>query len=58
LLSDDEIRAFVRSKSERRDLSAGERAMAVAMLFPETDGKGGRGKKGKAVDLSGLAKRD
>jgi len=31
--SDDEICAFVRSKSERRDLTAGERAMAVAMLY-------------------------
>jgi hypothetical protein len=53
LLNDDEIRTFVRSKSERRDLSAGERAMAVAMLYPQPE-KGGRGKKKTVEDTSTL----
>jgi hypothetical protein len=43
---DDEVRAFVRSRNERRDLSKGERAMAVAMLYPEPER--GRGKKDAA----------
>jgi len=37
-------RAFVKSRSERRDLSKGERAMGLAFLYPEPE-KGGRGKK-------------
>lgn len=32
---DDEVRAFVASRSERRDVTKGERAMAIAMLYPE-----------------------
>lgn len=33
--SDDEVRAFVKSRGERRDLTKGERAMSLAMLYPE-----------------------
>jgi hypothetical protein len=40
------VRAFVRSRSERRDLSKGERAMALALLYPEPER--GRGKKDAA----------
>jgi hypothetical protein len=37
---EDAIRAFVKSRSERRDLSKGERAMGVAFLYPQgTPGK-------------------
>jgi hypothetical protein len=43
--TDDEARAFVKSRSERRDLTKGEKAMALAMLYPEPE-KGGRGKHG------------
>src|SRR5262245_47209895 len=31
--NDDQVRAFVRSRSERRDLTKGQRAMALVMLF-------------------------
>jgi ParB-like nuclease domain len=41
---DDEVRAFVRARSERRDLTKGQRAMRMALLYPEPS-KGGRGKK-------------
>ena len=40
--SEEDIRAFVKSRSERRDLSKGERAMSIAMLYP--DPERGRGK--------------
>ena len=42
---DDAVRAFVRSRSERRN-SKGEMAMALAMIYPEPE-KGGRGNKSK-----------
>lgn len=45
---DDAVRAFVKSRSERRDLSKGEKAMGLAFLFPEPE-KGGRGKKSNAI---------
>jgi ParB/Sulfiredoxin domain len=38
------IRAFVKDRSERRDISKGQRAMGHALLYPEPE-KGGRGKK-------------
>lgn len=41
--NDDEVRAFVRSRSERRNLTKGQMAMGVALLYPE-GGIGGRGK--------------
>lgn len=41
--SDDDIVAFVRSRTERRNLTKGQRAMALALLYPEPE-KGGRGK--------------
>jgi hypothetical protein len=40
----DAIIAFVKKRSERRDLSKGERAMGHAWLYPEPE-KGGRGNK-------------
>jgi hypothetical protein len=33
--TDDNIKAFVQSRSARRDLSKGERAMAIAFQYPE-----------------------
>jgi hypothetical protein len=44
---DHDVRAFVADRSERRNISAGQKAMGVAMNFPEP-GKGGRGKIGGA----------
>jgi hypothetical protein len=38
------------SLHERRDLSKGERAMALALLYPDAD-KGGRGKR-SSVNLA------
>lgn len=43
---EDAVRAFVKSRSERRDLSKGERAMALAMLYPKPE----RGKKSRILD--------
>ena len=43
-VDDDQVRAFVKSRSERRDISKGQRAMGVALLYPEPE-KGGHGKQ-------------
>jgi hypothetical protein len=40
----------------RRHMTAGQRTMAVAMIYPESDGVGGRGKKGKASVADGFSK--
>lgn len=45
---EDEIRAFVKSKNERRNITKGQMAMGVALLYPEPE-KGGRGKKSETV---------
>jgi ParB/Sulfiredoxin domain len=42
--NDDEVRAFVKSSGERRNISKGEQAMAIAILYPDPE-KGGRGKR-------------
>jgi hypothetical protein len=40
-------RAFVKSRSERRDLTKGERAnRGTALPYPKENEKGGRGNKG------------
>ena len=44
--SDEEVRAFVKSRGERRNSTKGQMAMAVAWLYPEPE-KGGRGNKSK-----------
>ena len=36
---DDEVRAFVKSRSARRDLTKGERAAGLALLYPGGQGK-------------------
>ena len=41
---DDEVRAFVVSRSERRNVTKGEHAMALALAYPEAGM--GRGVKG------------
>ena len=38
------MRAFVADRNERRNITAGQKAMAHAMLHPDPE-KGGRGKK-------------
>lgn len=52
--SEESIRAFVKSRSERRDLTKGQRAMGVALLFPDPDkrGRGPREKQPKQVVLA------
>lgn len=52
--NDLEVRAFVKSRGERRNISKGEQAMAVAWLYPEPE-KGGRGNKGKATETGGFS---
>jgi ParB/Sulfiredoxin domain len=42
---DDEVRAFVRSRAERRNITKAQMAMGVALLYPEDGGKGRRGQK-------------
>lgn len=54
--NDDEIKAFVKSRGERRNISKGEQAMAVAWLYPEPE-KGGRGNKGKAAETADFSQR-
>lgn len=44
------------NRINRRHMTAAQRAMAVAMMYPESDGAGGYGNKGKAFatnDFSG-----
>jgi hypothetical protein len=48
--NDEEIKAFVKSRGERRNISKGEQAMAVAWLYPETSP--GKRTKGSATTLS------
>jgi len=59
--SDDAVRAFVKSRGERRDLTKGERAMSLALLYPAETGTGGRGKKGsqskRAAETAGVSHR-
>jgi hypothetical protein len=59
--SDDAVRAFVKSRGERRDLTKGERAMSIALLFPTETETGGRGKKGssskRAAETAGVSHR-
>ena len=45
-----------RSRSERRNLTKGEMAMALAMLLPDPE-KGGRGNKTKALETSGFSRQ-
>jgi hypothetical protein len=56
---DDAVKAFVELKSERRDLTKGERAMQIAWLYPKE--KGGRGHKGsasqRAAETAGVSER-
>src|SRR6266436_2771957 len=58
---DDAVRAFVKSRGERRDLTKGERAMSLALLYPAETGAGGRGKKGsqskRAAETAGVSHR-
>jgi hypothetical protein len=42
---DEAVKAFVSDKSEHRNLTKGQQAMRLALLYPEP-GKGGRGKSG------------
>lgn len=53
---DEAVRAFVKSRSERRDLSKGEKAMGLAFLYPEPE-KGGRGNKRKVGETPGFSER-
>ena len=47
-------RAFIVSSNvERRSLTAGQKAIATALIWPEPE-KGGRGKKTNPVDLTGV----
>ena len=55
-VDDDAVRAFVRDRGERRDVTKGERAMAHAMLYPELD-KRGRGNKAKGAETADFSRR-
>jgi hypothetical protein len=46
---EDELIAFIKSRSERRDLTKGQRAMGLALLYPDPE-KGGKGKRSKILD--------
>jgi hypothetical protein len=46
-------KAFIADKSEHRNISKGQKAMRIALLWPQPE-KGGRGKKGKAAETAGF----
>lgn len=52
--NDDAVKAFVADKSEHRNLTKGQQAMRLALLYPEPD-KRGRGNKGKASVSDGFS---
>jgi hypothetical protein len=43
---DEAVKAFIADKSEHRNISKGQKAMQIALLWPQPE-KGGRGKKSK-----------
>jgi hypothetical protein len=51
---DDAIRAFVKSRSQRRHVSKGQLAMGHALLYPDSE-KGGRGHKAKPTEAGGFS---
>lgn len=53
---DEAVKAFVADKSEHRNLTKGQQAMRLALLYPEPE-KGGRGNKGKALETSGFSRQ-
>jgi len=54
--NDDAVKAFVADKSEHRNLTKGQQAMRMALLYPEPD-KRGRGNKGKAAETADFSQR-
>jgi hypothetical protein len=56
-LNGHDARALIVSLNvARRNLKAGQKAMAYAMIYPEPE-KGGRGKKGKVPETSGFSRQ-
>jgi ParB-like chromosome segregation protein Spo0J len=53
---DEAVKAYVADKSEHRNLTKGQQAMRLALLYPEPE-KGGRGHKGKALETSGFSRQ-
>ena len=51
---DDAVRAFIKSRGERRNITASQKAMALAMLYRET--RPGKRTKGSATTLSAANK--
>lgn len=51
---DNAVKAFVADKCEHRNISKGQKAMLLALLYPEPE-KGGRGNKGKASETAGFS---
>lgn len=46
--TEDDLRGFIAGRSERRNLTVGQKAMGFALLFPEPE-RGGGGRK--TIDL-------
>ena len=56
-LNGHDPKAFILSSNiTRRHMTAGQRAMATAMIYPEDGGKGGRGKKGNLPENGGFGR--
>lgn len=56
-LNGEDPKAFIVSANlARRDLTKGQKAMAMAFHYPEAE-KGGRGKKGKSEETSGFTQK-
>jgi hypothetical protein len=54
-LNGDEPRAFVWARGQRRNVSKGQQAIAMALLYPEPE-KGGRGKKRNGSETEQFSK--
>ena len=56
--TDEEVKAFIADKSEHRNLTKGQQAMRLALLYPDREA-GGRGRKStatKVVETTGFSK--
>jgi hypothetical protein len=55
-LNGTDVRAFVAARGLRRNISKGQQAIAMAMLYPEPD-KRGRGNKGKSTETGDFSQQ-
>jgi len=54
--SHDAVKDFIATKNDRRNITKGQKAMAIALLYPEPE-KGGRGHKKKVPETGGFSRQ-